>query len=290
MSLFEDMILNEARAIHPQPMVKDKDDATPSVTTANGNQSVNQPEQDSNSQPPDLNSQPSGGGGGEAPAGPPPSDNAGGAEEAPQGPPPQENDMGQEPGGEEEAPPEEDQEGEEAPPEEGEEGEGGEEGYEDYEDGEYGEEGEEESLDSYEKDVFRDLSPEQMIIKNKELKAQFKSLNNIIFDSLEKLNNISHTSYDNTILDFVVRKLVELKDISRDYTVDAFNTKSYIENQVQLQKMVATFNRIVNLLSNVRDNRQREFEKELEQNKKYSFGKGRANDYPYIFSKDIDYE
>ena len=289
MSLFEDIILNEARAIHPQPMVKDKDDATPSVTTANGNQSVNQPEQDSNSQPPDLNSQPSGGGGGEAPAGPPPSDNAG-AEEAPQGPPPQENDMGQEPGGEEEAPPEEDQEGEEAPPEEGEEGEGGEEGYEDYEDGEYGEEGEEESLDSYEKDVFRDLSPEQMIIKNKELKAQFKSLNNIIFDSLEKLNNISHTSYDNTILDFVVRKLVELKDISRDYTVDAFNTKSYIENQIQLQKMVATFNRIVNLLSNVRDNRQREFEKELEQNKKYSFGKGRANDYPYIFSKDIDYE
>lgn len=288
MSLFEDMILNETRAIHPQPMVKDKDDATPSVTTANGNQSVNQPEQDSNSQPPDLNSQPSGGGGGEAPAGPPPSDNAGGAEEAPQGPPPQENDMGQEPGGEEEAPPEEDQEGEEAPPEEGEEGEGGEEGYED--DG-YGEEEEQEddSLDSYEQDIFRDLSPEQMIIKNKELKAQFKSLNNIIFDSLEKLNNISHTSYDNTILDFVVRKLVELKDISRDYTVDAFNTKSYIENQVQLQKMVATFNRIVNLLSNVRDNRQREFEKELEQNKKYSFGKGRANDYPYIFSKDIDY-
>lgn len=285
MSLFEDIILNEVRAIHPQPMVKDKDDATPSVTTANGNQSVNQPEQDSNSQPPDLNSQPSsGGGGGEAPS------NNAGAEEAPQGPPPQENDMGQEPGGEEEAPPEEDQEGEEAPPEEGEEGEGGEEGYEDYEDGEYGEEGEEESLDSYEKDVFRDLSPEQMIIKNKELKAQFKSLNNIIFDSLEKLNNISHTSYDNTILDFVVRKLVELKDISRDYTVDAFNTKSYIENQVQLQKMVATFNRIVNLLSNVRDNRQREFEKELEQNKKYNFGKGRANDYPYIFSKDIDYE
>ena len=268
-------------------MVKDKDDTTPSVTTANGNQSVNQPEQDSNSQPPDLNSQPSGGGGSNE--APPPPDNGGG-EEAPQGPPPQENDMGQEPGGEEEAPPEEDQEGEEAPPEEGEEGEGGEEGYEDYEDGEYGEEGEEESLDSYEKDVFRDLSPEQMIIKNKELKAQFKSLNNIIFDSLEKLNNISHTSYDNTILDFVVRKLVELKDISRDYTVDAFNTKSYIENQIQLQKMVATFNRIVNLLSNVRDNRQREFEKELEQNKKYSFGKGRSNDYPYIFSKDIDYE
>lgn len=286
MSLFEDMILNEARAIHPQPMVKDKDDATPSVTTANGNQSVNQPEQDSNSQPPDLNSQPSGGGGGGSNEAPPPPDNGGG-EEAPQGPPPQENDMGQEPGGEEEAPPEE---GEEAPPEEGEEGEGGEEGYEDYEDGEYGEEGEEESLDSYEQDIFRDLSPEQMIIKNKELKAQFKSLNNIIFDSLEKLNNISHTSYDNTILDFVVRKLVELKDISRDYTVDAFNTKSYIENQIQLQKMVATFNRIVNLLSNVRDNRQREFEKELEQNKKYSFGKGRSNDYPYIFSKDIDYE
>lgn len=280
MSLFEDMILNEARTIHPQPMVKDKDDATPSVTTANGNKSANQPEQDSNSQPPDLNSQPSSGGGGSNET-PPSSDNAGG-EEAPQGPPPQENDMGQEPSGEEEALPEEDQEGESFP----EEGEDGEEGYED---DEYGEE-EEESLDSYEKDIFSDLSPEQMIIKNKELKSQFRSLNNIIFDSLEKLNNISHTSYDNTILDFVVRKLVELKNISRDYTVEVFNTKSYIENQIQLQKMVATFNRIVNLLSNVRDNRQREFEKELKQNKRYNFGKGRSNDYPYIFSKDIDYE
>lgn len=279
MSLFEDIILNEARTIHPQPMVKDKDDNTPSVTTANGNQSVNQPEQDSKPQPPDLNSQPSDGGGSNE--SPPPSDNGGG-EEAPQGPPPQENDMGQEPGGEEEAPPEEDQEGEYSPEE-------GEDGEEDYEDDEYGEE-EEESLDSYEKDVFRDLSPEQMIIKNKELKSQFRSLNNIIFDSLEKLNNISHTSYDNTILDFVVRKLVELKNISRDYTVEVFNTKSYIENQIQLQKMVATFNRIVNLLSNVRDNRQREFEKELKQNKRYNFGKGRSNDYPYIFSKDIDYE
>lgn len=278
MSLFEDMILNEARTIHPQPMVKDKDDATPSITTANGNQSVNQPEQDSNSQPPDLNSQPSSGGGSNES---PPLDNGDG-EEAPQGPPPQENDMDQEPGGEEEAPPEEGQEGEAYPEEE-------EDGEEDYEDDEYGEE-EEESLDSYEKDVFRDLSPEQMIIKNKELKSQFRSLNNIIFDSLEKLNNISHTSYDNTILDFVVRKLVELKNISRDYTVEVFNTKSYIENQIQLQKMVATFNRIVNLLSNVRDNRQREFEKELKQNKRYNFGKGRSNDYPYIFSKDIDYE
>lgn len=279
MSLFEDMILNEARTIHPQPMVKDKDDNTPSVTTANGNQSVNQPEQDSKSQPPDLNSQSSGSGGSNEAI--PPPDN-GGTEEAPQGPPTQENDMGQEPGGEEEAPPEEDQEGEYSPEE-------GEYGEEDYEDDEYGEE-EEESLDSYEKDVFRDLSPEQMIIKNKELKSQFRSLNNIIFDSLEKLNNISHTSYDNTILDFVVRKLVELKNISRDYTVEVFNTKSYIENQIQLQKMVATFNRIVNLLSNVRDNRQREFEKELKQNKRYNFGKGRSNDYPYIFSKDIDYE
>ena len=279
MSLFEDMILNEARTIHPQPMVKDKDDATPSVTTANGNKSANQPEQDSNSQPPDLNSQPSGGGGSnEAPPSP---DN--GSEEAPQGPHSQENDMDQEPGGEEEAPPEEDQEGEFSP----EEGEDEEEGYED---DEYGEDGEEESLDSYEKDIFSDLSPEQMIIKNKELKSQFRSLNNIIFDSLEKLNNISHTSYDNTILDFVVRKLVELKNISRDYTVEVFNTKSYIENQIQLQKMVATFNRIVNLLSNVRDNRQREFEKELKQNKRYNFGKGRSKDYPYIFSKDIDYE
>ena len=167
MSLFEDMILNEARAIHPQPMVKDKDDATPSVTTATGNQSVNQPEQDSKSQPPDLNSQPSGGGGGSNEAPPPPDNDSG--EETPQGPSPQENDIGQEPGGEEEAPPEEGQEGEVSP----EEGEDGEEGYED---DEYGEEGEEESLDSYEKDVFGDLSPEQMIIKNKELKSQFRSL------------------------------------------------------------------------------------------------------------------
>lgn len=185
--------------------------------------------------------------------------------------------------------------GEEQAPEEGEGGEG-EEGSEDG-DMEGSEEGGDEGLEgpedqqaddfsSDEQEVFSDLKPEQMAVKHKELKNQFKSFNDTIFSAIDKINNISHASYDDSLLSFISRKLLELKDMSRDYLLDVYDTKSYIENQIQLQKMVTTFNYITNLLSNIKQNREAEYVRSAKENDKNN--NTRSEDYPYLFVKDIE--
>lgn len=256
MNLFERLILQEAPN-PPQP----------------------NPEEEEGQQPPNFVDGP------DAQEAEPEDPNAGEAEDMPDdgGDAPEQPDMNMD-GGEGE---------EEAAPEDGEEGGEGEEGSEEdgsMDDGE-GLEGPEEQqaedFSSDEQEVFSDLKPEQMAVKHKELKTQFKNFNDTIFSAIDKINNISHASYDDTLLSFIIRKLLELKDMSRDYLLDVYDTKSYIENQIQLQKMVTTFNYITNLLSNIRQNREAEYIKSAKDNEKAS-KEGRAEDYPYLFVKDIE--
>lgn len=257
MNLFERLILQEAPN-PPQP----------------------NPEEEEGQQPPNFVDGP------EAQEAQPEDPNAGGAEDAPDTTgedAPEQPDMNMD-GGEG---------GDEPVPEEGEEGGEGEEGSEEdgsMEGGEEGLEGPEQQADDFssdEQEVFSDLKPEQMAVKHKELKTQFKNFNDTIFSAIDKINNISHASYDDTLLSFIIRKLLELKDMSRDYLLDVYDTKSYIENQIQLQKMVTTFNYITNLLSNIRQNREAEYIKSAKDNEKAS-KEGRAEDYPHLFVKDIE--
>lgn len=257
MNLFERLILQEAPN-PPQP----------------------NPEEEEGQQPPNFVDGP------EAQEAQPEDPNAGGAEEAPDTTgedAPEQPDMNMD-GGEG---------GDEPAPEEGEEGGEGEEGSEEdgsMEGGEEGLEGPEQQSDDFssdEQEVFSDLKPEQMAVKHKELKTQFKNFNDTIFSAIDKINNISHASYDDTLLSFIIRKLLELKDMSRDYLLDVYDTKSYIENQIQLQKMVTTFNYITNLLSNIRQNREAEYIQSAKDNEKAS-KEGRAEDYPHLFVKDIE--
>lgn len=257
MNLFERLILQEAP--NPEQQKPQQD------------QEGNQPE------PPNFVDGP------EAQEAPPEDPNAGAPEDAPQddtAPEQPDMNMGGGEGGEEGAA-------------EGEEGEGSE------EDGSMeGEEGGEEGLEgpadqqaddfsSDEQEVFSDLKPEQMVVKNKELKRQFKNLNDTIFSAIDKINNVSHASYDDSLLSFIIRKLLELKDMSRDYLVDVYDSKSYIENQIQLQKMVTTFNYITNLLSNIKQNREVEHIKSAKETEVNNSDSG-YKDYPQLFTKDIE--
>jgi hypothetical protein len=110
-------------------------------------------------------------------------------------------------------------------------------------------------LDQLEQDTFKDLKPEQMEIKKKELRKQFRSLNSIIIDSIDKINKISHTSYDDELLNFIVRKLLALKNLSRDTLTDTFNTRTYLENEIELQRMITVFNYLTNLMDKVYESR-----------------------------------
>ena len=61
-------------------------------------------------------------------------------------------------------------------------------------------------IDQAEQDTFADLKPEQMILKNTELKERYQEVYKAATDSLEKINKISRTTYDDVMLDFIVKK------------------------------------------------------------------------------------
>ena len=145
----------------------------------------------------------------------------------------------------------------------------------------------EDELQSDETEVFSDLKPRQMEIKNKELKDQYLALNNNIVDAIDKINKVSHTSYDDSMLDFIVRKLMQLRDLSRDSLLYSFDTRTYIENQVHLQKMITTFNIVANMITEIERVRTAN---RLETEKKAhgSYQKRKETDFPYTFTRAVD--
>lgn len=102
-----------------------------------------------------------------------------------------------------------------------------------------------------EQEIFKDLSQEQLEIKTNELKREYKDLYSAVNDILDKLNDISKTSFDATMIEFITRKLLELKDIIKDSVTDTFDTRTYIENQVEFQKMISLFNNLTVMVETI---------------------------------------
>ena len=134
-------------------------------------------------------------------------------------------------------------------------------------------------------DIFSDLKPEQMDIKTIELKNQFKNINSVVTASIDKINKISRNTYDDTLVEFIIRKLLQLRDYSRDYVIKTFKTKSYLENQVEFQRMMITFNHISNLFNNIKVTRLERREMiEKKNNHLFKIKKNNSKSYP-VFSR-----
>lgn len=141
-------------------------------------------------------------------------------------------------------------------------------------------------IDQDEKDTFSDLKPEQMAIKKAELRERYKSLYIIIVETIEKINKISHTTYDDTMLDFIVKKLSGMKSTIKDTLIDTFNTRTYVENKIELQRFIVVFNRLANMLTEIYKSRLKRQEVVMKQNNTKSRNKAPAN-FP-IFARGYD--
>lgn len=140
-------------------------------------------------------------------------------------------------------------------------------------------------LHQIEQEIFADISTDQMNIKVTELKKQFKKLNSVITSSIDKIDRVSRTTYDDSMIEFAVRKLMELKEYSKDYLLKTFNTKTYIENQVELQRIIITFNLITNLFSEIRISRIKR-KKAIDKNNKSQRKSSVKN--PLVFSRRFE--
>ena len=128
--------------------------------------------------------------------------------------------------------------------------------------------GPEAEIDQAEKDVFSDLKPEQMLIKNTELKERYQEVYKAATDSLEKINKISRTTYDDNMLDFIVKKLTNLKSMVVDALENSFPTRTYADNKTELQRFIVGYNFLTNLMTQIYESRLKRQQKVMELNKK----------------------
>lgn len=112
-------------------------------------------------------------------------------------------------------------------------------------------EGSEDELKNLENDIFKDIPPEQMNIKIMELKKQYLEVYATITDVLTRTNKIPKTTQNLSVLEFIINKLIDLKEIVQFYLSNTFDTKSYVENMVNYQQYLATLNTINRLLKEI---------------------------------------
>lgn len=100
--------------------------------------------------------------------------------------------------------------------------------------------------------LFSDLTPEQIVIRNNELKNQYIELYKTIDRSLSRLGNMTKLDKNLPILDFTSKKLTELKTLVNDYIINTYNTNGYLENQVNLKHFLLVLNAVNDILKHVK--------------------------------------
>jgi hypothetical protein len=106
-----------------------------------------------------------------------------------------------------------------------------------------------------ETELFSNMSPEQIEIKQTELKTQFVSLYANIEKCIDRLSKVNRVEDNIRPIEFVTRKLLELKDLVRDSLIQSYDTRSYVENQIILQRHMAIFSTLTNILEELGKNK-----------------------------------
>ena len=86
------------------------------------------------------------------------------------------------------------------------------------------------SLKSLEKDLFADLTPEQLSIKNSELLQNYIDLYDSLETIFDNVNKIPKTYTNTRAIEFIADKLVELKEMVNQVITTTYITKTYVEN------------------------------------------------------------
>ena len=110
---------------------------------------------------------------------------------------------------------------------------------------------EEYDIEKIENELFSSLTPEQIAIKNHELKNQFIELYSIIGSTLVRINDISKSNDNINVLKFVTEKLLELREMIDFNITTAYQTRTYIENNIIYQQCIATLNAIAEIIDNI---------------------------------------
>ena len=102
-----------------------------------------------------------------------------------------------------------------------------------------------------EKEIFDDLTPDQIDAKHNELKNNFLELYNSTSNIIDRVNEIPTSDEFLSTISFVGKKLAELRKMVADYMNNVYSTKSYMENAINYNRFLATLNGINDILEEV---------------------------------------
>lgn len=99
-----------------------------------------------------------------------------------------------------------------------------------------------------ENELFKDLTPDQVDLKHKELKRNFSELYDSIANIIDRVNDIPNSEQFTAAIGFVSEQLSNLKQMVADYMNDVYSTKSYMENAMNYNRFLATLNGVKDIL------------------------------------------
>ena len=110
------------------------------------------------------------------------------------------------------------------------------------------------SLKAKDGKLFEDLEPAEQELKLKELKEQYINLYQTCDGVIDKLNSLSKEYEEiNDQLKRVVNILFTTKKMIADYLLHIFDSKSYIENDIQYNNYLSVLNSVKNIIKDYKN-------------------------------------
>lgn len=99
--------------------------------------------------------------------------------------------------------------------------------------------------------TFSNLTPQQLQLRIANVKQSFIDLYNEIVDTVERLSVVNKSSDTIESINFVNNTLSDLKRMLLDSIGESFSTRSLVENQIMLQRFIATYGMCVKILDKI---------------------------------------
>ena len=111
--------------------------------------------------------------------------------------------------------------------------------------------GEVDKLKQLEDELFSNLTPEQISIKNIELKKNYIELYDTINRTINRVNKIPKSDTTINVIAFITEKLIELKDMVNFNITKNYKSKTYIENYTDYEQSLAILSTLNKILSEI---------------------------------------
>lgn len=108
-------------------------------------------------------------------------------------------------------------------------------------------------LKDLEKSIFDQLSDEQKTLKIKELKSLYSNVYDKCGEIINSISDADRSPEQAKIYDYVMNSLTDLQKYIKDYLFQIYDSKTYIENMVQLQKYLTVLDTVSNIFEEVKN-------------------------------------